>query len=166
MTADTSNSTDKRLNHDQMYRTHALLTENPEDDLRLHHVFWVYGKSFDADKAAQGLGDISKHEIDSCLVLSGEAFDLTPQEAVLKLAELEKAETVRGGTIAQDAEDGADDSWPRSKLGRDFINAVHHSRFEAIAAAARDDMARQATILSGDLTLPPAVQIKSRVLKK
>jgi hypothetical protein len=166
MTADTSNNTDKRLNHEQMYRTHALLTENPEDDLRLHHVFWVYGKSFDADKAAQCLGDISKHEIDSCLVLRGEAFDLTPQEAVQKLVELEKAEIARGGKIEDDAEDGADDNWPRSKLGRDFINAVHHSRFDAITIAARDEKARQATILSGDLTLPPAIQIKSRVLRK
>jgi hypothetical protein len=166
MTKDKPESRDKPLDHAQMYRTHALLTENPEDDRRLHHVFWVYGKSFDADKAAQGLGDISKHEIDSCLVLSGEAFDLTPQEAVQKLAELEKAEIARGGNIEEDAEDGADEKWPRSKLGRDFIKSAHYSRFETITAAIRDNIAHQATILSDDLTLPPRVEIKSRVLKK
>ena len=61
----------------QTFRTRALLTENPEDDLRLHHVFWVYRPSYDAAKAAAGLGDIEKHEIDSCLILRGEAQDVT-----------------------------------------------------------------------------------------
>jgi len=166
MTADTQSEIDKILDRGQMYRTHALLTENPEDDRRLHHVFWVFGKSRDAAKAAQGLGDIEKHEIDSCLVLRGEAFDLTPQEAAQKLAELEKAEIARGGKIEDDAETGADDTWPRNKLGRDFMKAAHHSRFEEISTATRNEKARQATILPDDITLPPAVQIKSRVLRK
>lgn len=166
MTAEPKSEIDKILDRGQMYRTHALLTENPEDDLRLHHVFWVFGKSRDPAKAAQGLGDIEKHEIDSCLVLRGEAFDLTPQEAAQKLAELEKSEIARGGKIEEDAETGADDSWPRKKLGRDFIKAAHHSRYEEISAASRNERARQATILPDDIILPPALQVKSRILKK
>lgn len=166
MTADVTNDIDKILDRGQMYRTHALLTENPEDDLRLHHVFWVFRKSYDEAKAAQGLGDIERHEIDSCLVLRGESFDITAAEAAQKLAELESAEIARGGKIEDDAETGADTDWPRSKLGRDFIKAAHHSRFDDITTASRNERARQSTILPDDLTLPPTVQIKSRVLKK
>lgn len=157
---------DKILDRGQMYRTHALLSENPEDDGRLHHVFWVFRKSYDEAKAAQGIGDIEKHEVDSCLTLRGEAFDLTPAEAAQKLAALEKAEIARGGKIETDAETDPDDSWPRQKLGRDFIKAAHHSRFDDITAAARKELAQQATILPDDITLPPALKVKSRILKK
>lgn len=144
------------------YRTRALLTENPEDDLRLHHVFWVFRKSYDAEKAAQGLGDIEKHEIDSCLVLRGEAFDLTAAQAVEKLAELEKAEIARGGKIEEDAETADDDSWPRKKLGRDFANAVHFGRYDEILHQAREELGRQASVLEQDIILPPSPVIRAR----
>ncbi len=149
----------------QTFRTRALLTENPEDDLRLHHVFWVYRPSYDAAKAAAGLGDIEKHEIDSCLILRGEAQDVTLADALVKLAALEQGELSRGGKIEQDAETAADDSWPRSKLGHDFKKSAHHSDYEGMQAAAREELGRDATTAANDITLLPAVKIRPRGAK-
>lgn len=146
----------------QTFRTRALLTENPDDDLRLHHVFWLYRPSYDAAKAAAGLGDIEKHEIDSCLILRGEARDVTLAEAIVKLAALEAAEITRGGKIEHDAETATDDSWPRSKLGNDFKKSAHHSDYAGIQAAAREQLGRDATTASNDIALLPAVKIKHR----
>ena len=146
----------------QTFRTRALLTENPEDDLRLHHVFWVYRPSYDAAKAATGLGDIEKHEIDSCLILRGEAQDVTLAEAIVKLAALEQEEISRGGKIEQDAETAADDSWPRSKLGHDFKKSAHHSDYAGMQAAAREQLGRDAATASNDVALLPAIKIKPR----
>lgn len=149
----------------QTFRTRALLTENPDDDMRLHHVFWVYRPSYDAAKAAAGLGDIEKHEIDSCLILRGEERDVTQADAIVKLAALEQAEIKRGGKIEHDAETAADDSWPRSKLGADFKKSAHHSDYAAMQAAAREQLGRDATTASNDIALLPAVKIKQRGTK-
>ncbi len=149
----------------QTFRTHALLTENPDDDLRLHHVFWVYRPSYDDAKAAAGLGDIQKHEIDSCLILRGALNDVTLADAIVKLAELEQAEIKRGGKIEHDAETAADDSWPRSKLGHDFKKSAHHSAYAGLQAAAREELGRNATTAANDITLLPAVKIKPRGAK-
>lgn len=150
----------------QNYRTHALLTENPEDERRMHHVFWVYRPSYDQDKAAQGLGDIEKHEIDSCLILRGAAQDVTQEEAMTLLSVFEKQETARGGTIEQGAEAAPDNTWPRSKLGRDFMQAKHYSQHADDMRQAADARAKQASILDGDINLPRSPTIKSRVKPK
>ncbi|MBW7910978.1 MAG: hypothetical protein H3C49_06855 [Alphaproteobacteria bacterium] len=154
---------DHLLERGQMYRTHALHSENPEDDNRLHHVFWVYRRSYDQQKAAAGLGDIEKHEIDSCLILRGEAQDLTAAEAVQRLAALEAAQIARGGTIESEAELAEGDGWLSKKLGGDFAKAAHHSRFAEIQSATREDMGRRASVLDGDIILAPSPAIRSRV---
>jgi|GEM_PF-1316787 len=151
------------LDRGQMFRTHALHSENPEDDNRLHHVFWVYRRSYDQKKAAAGLGDIEKHEIDSCTILRGEAHDLTAAEAVQALAALEKAQIARGGKIENEADLASGNNWLSKKLGSDFAQAAHHSRFEDIQNAAREDMARRASVLDGDIVLPPSPAVRSRV---
>ena len=149
----------------QTFRTRALLTENPDDDRRLHHVFWVYRPSYDDAKAAAGIGDIEKHEIDSCLILRGEQSDITLADAIVKLATLEQDEMKRGGKIEHDAETAADDSWPRSKLGHDFKKSAHHSAYADMQTAAREALGRDATTASNDIALLPAVKIKQRGAK-
>jgi hypothetical protein len=146
----------------QRYRTHALLTDNPEDDLRQHHVFWAWRPSYDAEKAAAGLGDIEKYEIDSCLTLRHVAHDVSVDRATVQLAALEKATIAAGGTVERQAETCADTEWPRSKLGHDFKSAVHYSAYDDIRKAHEAEAARAAAKAQNDIAVLPVMKIKPR----
>lgn len=149
----------------QRYRTHALLADDPDNDMRQHHIFWAWRPSYDAQKAAAGLGDVEKFEIDSCLVLRHVSSDVSETQAVTQLAALEKATAAAGGTIDHSAETCAQNEWPRSKLGHDFNSAVHYSVYDDLRKAHAAEAARAAAKAQDDIALLPSMKIKPRMGK-
>lgn len=110
-----------------LYRTEALLAENPEDDYRLHHVYWLCEPSYDADKAAQDIVDIKRVEVSSCKIYCGQGCDMVLEEALAKIEELEKALRAKGGQPID-----PQDSFHLERMGSDYQKAHHFSKYEEI----------------------------------
>lgn len=135
------------------FRTEALMAENPEDDFRLHHVYWVCAPSYDAEKSAKGLYDIARVEISSCKIYCGQGNDMELEEALAKIEELEKALRGKGGQPIDPA-----DAFYFDRMGSDYATAHHFSRFEALR---KEEIARiSADSTKLDTGIAPMKQIR------
>lgn len=135
------------------YRTDALLAENPEDDDRLHHVYWMCHPSFDADKAAKGLVDITRVEISSCQIYCGQGTDMVLEEALAKIEELEKALRAKGGQPID-----PQDSFHLERMGSDYQKAHHFSKYEELRQQEIAQISAESTKL--DTGIKPMKQIR------
>ena len=135
------------------FRTEALLAENPEDDDRLHHVYWVCAPSYEPAKAAQGLYDIARVEISSCMIYCGQGNDMELEEALAKMAELEKALRGKGGQPIDPK-----DTFYIEKMGSDYASAHHFSKYEDLLKAEIARISAESTRL--DTPVAPMKQIR------
>jgi len=122
------------------FRTEALLAENPEDNFHLQHVYWVCAPSHDKEKAQRGLYDIARVEISSCKIYCGQGNNMELEEALAKMAELEKSLRAKGGQPLDEK-----DTFHFERMGSDYATSHHLSRFEALR---KEEIAR----IAGDST--------------
>jgi len=139
------------------FRTHALLAENPEDDDRLHHVYWVCAPSGDKAMAAKGLYDITRVEISSCEIFCGQGIDLVLEEALAKLEELEKALRAKGGQPL----DEKNDAYHFQKMGKTYATAHHFSRYEELRAEEIAQISADSTRLENDIKTMKRIRFKN-----
>lgn len=139
------------------YRTEALLAENPEDDDRLHHVFWMCHPSFDENKAANGLVDIHRVEISSCKIYCGQGCDMVLEEALAKMEELEKALRAKGGQPID-----AKDSFYLERMGSDYQEAHHFSKYEDIRKQEIAEISADSTRLDNGIKPLKTIRFKNQ----
>ncbi|HEX2753342.1 MAG TPA: hypothetical protein VHP34_09645 [Alphaproteobacteria bacterium] len=135
------------------FRTEALLAENPEDDFRLHHVYWFSRPSFNKEKAAKGLVDITRVEVSSCKIYCGQGSDMELEEALAKMEELEKALRAKGGQPIDPK-----DTFYVERMGSDYSSAHHVSRYEELRLAEIAQISADSTKLDSGIT--PMKQIR------
>lgn len=140
---------------DMKFRTEALLAENPEDDFRLHHVYWVCAPSYDAAKAAKGLYDIARVEISSCKIYCGQGNDMELEEALAKMEELEKALRGKGGQPLD-----PNDKFYFERMGSDYAAAHHFSRYEDLRKEEIARISADSTKLDAPVTAMKQIRFK------
>lgn len=138
------------------YRTKAFLAEDPSDDGRLHHIFWEFQLSYNPDKAALGLGEITRHEVSSCLILCGSDKDITLADALQRMQAYE-TETAKSGGQEIDP----NDDYAVKKMGGDYARAHHLSQFDDDQKAAIAKVAQDATQLGRSIRPMAPIRFKS-----
>lgn len=140
-----------------LFRTHAILAENPEDDFRLHHVYWFVQPSYEDAKRAEGLVDVTRVEVSSCKIMVGQGRDMVLEEALAKIEELEKALLGTGGKLLE-----PDDHFHYEKMGSDYKNAHHFRKYEEIRQQHIAQISADSTKLDNGITPMKKIQFKSK----
>jgi len=138
-----------------LFRTNAILAENPEDDFRLHHVYWFLQPSYDDAKRAEGLVDVTRVEVSSCKIIAGQGRDMELEEALAKIEELEKALIAKGGKPLE-----PDDSFHHEKMGSDYRTAHHFSKYEEIRQQHIAQISADSTKLDNGITPLKKIRFK------
>jgi len=117
---------------DMKFRTRAMLVEDPNDDYRrLQHVYWVCAPSHDGQKAAEGLYDVTRVEIDSCTIYRGQGHHIKLAEALALLEGFEKDLRNKGGQPLDEEKD----RFYFDRMGRDYATARHFSKYDDLRKA-------------------------------